>query len=98
MHELIHRLNDENLSLAEVARRVGAAAVVAGMTRPSPVHVRALLAEERARRRDEREILEAGLKALSQFASQRAPSPFEIQRAMLRAEESVEERARRRGR
>lgn len=95
---LIEKLDDENVSLAEVARRVGAAADREGITRPSPVHVRALLADLRRLRQDEREIRAAGLEALSRVASQRAPSPWEIQRAMLRADERVEERARRRER
>lgn len=98
LFELIQKLDDESLSLAEVARRVGAAADREGITRPSPVHVRALLTELRELHRDQREIRAAGLEALSRFASQRAPSPFEIQRAMLRAEERVGERARRRER
>lgn len=93
---MIEALDDERLSLAEPARRVGDAAEKAGIIRPSPVHVRAVLAELRERRRDEREIRAAGIAAVGRMASGRSLSPWEIQRAMLRAEERVEERARRR--
>ena len=95
---IIEALDDEKLTLAEVVRRVGQAAERAGIIRPSPVHVRALLAELRAQRQDQREIRAAGLAALSDVLGPRAASPWEIQRAMLQAAERVEERARRRGR
>jgi hypothetical protein len=96
LYELIEKLDDESLLLAEVARRVGAAADAEGITRPSPVHVRRLLGMLRELRRDEREIRAAGLAALGQVMGPRAANPWVIQRALLRAEERVEVRARRR--
>ena len=96
LYELIERLDEENLSLAEVTRRIGAAADAEGMTRPSPVHVRRLLASLREFRRDDREIREAGMKALGQVLGPRAANPWVIQRALLGADERVEVRARRR--
>ena len=95
---LIEALDDERLSLAEVTRRVGDAAEQAGIIRPSPVHVRSVLAELRERRREEREVRAAGIAAVGRNASGRSLSPWEIQRALLAAEERVEERARRRRR
>ena len=96
LYELIERLDDESLSLAEVVRRVGSASDDEGITRPSPVHVRRLLARLRELRRDEREIRAAGLEALGEVLGPRAANPWVIQRALLRAEERVGERARRR--
>jgi hypothetical protein len=98
LFELIESLDDEELSLAEVVRRVGAAAEREGITRPSAVHVRALLTELRDLRRDEREIRAAALEALGQVLGPRAANPWVIQRAAMRAEARVEERGRRRGR
>lgn len=96
LYELIEQLDDESLSLAEVARRIGSAADAEEITRPSPVHVRRLLASLREFRRDDREIRAAGLEALGQVLGPRAANPWVIQRAMLRAEGRVEVRARRR--
>jgi hypothetical protein len=98
LYELIERLDDEALSLAEVTRRIGSAADAEGITRPSPVHVRRLLASLREFRRDDREIRSAGMEALGQVVGTRAANPWVIQRALLRAEERVEVRARRRAR
>jgi len=95
---MIEALDDGQLPLAEVARRVGDAAEKAGIVRPSPVHIRALLSALRERRRDEREIRAAGIAALGGMASGRSLSPWELQRALLRAEERVDGRARRRRR
>ena len=95
---IIESLDDERLSLAEVTRRVGDAAERTGIIRPSPVHVRAVIADLRERRRDEREIRAAGIAAAGRMASGRSLSPWEIQRALLEAEERVGERARRRRR
>jgi hypothetical protein len=98
LYELIERLDDESLSLAEVARRIGSAAEAEGITRPSPVHIRRLLTSLREFRRDDREIRAAGMEALGQVLGARAANPWVIQRALLRAEECVEVRERRRAR
>jgi hypothetical protein len=95
LFELIEKLDDEKLSLAQVTRRVGDAASRDGITRPSVPHVRALLAELRSRRADKREVQDAARDALLRVATRNA-SPWEIQRAALRATERVDERARRR--
>jgi len=89
-------LDDDSLSLAEVARQVGAAAERADIVRPSAVHVRALLADRRERRREEREIRQAAVDALVDLAAQRNPNPVEIVEAAEQAREKVEARARRR--
>ena len=91
---LIETIDDERLSLAEIARRVGAAAEHAGIIRPSPVHVRALVAELRERRRDETEIRRAAVDALVDFAT-RNPNPHAALEAVDRVRERVEERGRR---
>jgi hypothetical protein len=93
---LIEILDDESLSLAEVARRVGAAAERAKLVRPSPVHVRRLVALQRDLRRDEREIRQAAVDALVDLTVGRSPNPFAIVEKVDRARERVEERARRR--
>jgi hypothetical protein len=93
---LIEALDDEALSLAEVARRVGAAAERAGIVRPSPVHVRRLVALQRDLRRDEREVRQAAIDALIDLELGRSPNPFAIVEKIDRARERVEERARRR--
>lgn len=93
---LIEAIEDDDLSLAEVARQVGAAAERAGLVRPSPVHVRALVAELRERRREQREVRQAAVDALVDLAAQRNPNPFAVVEAVARARERVEERARRR--
>jgi hypothetical protein len=95
LFRLLEKLDDESLSLAEVTRRVGEAATSEGLTRPSVPHVRALLAELRRRRADEREVRAAALDALRRVGTRNA-SPWAIQVAALRAAERVEERARRR--
>jgi hypothetical protein len=98
LYRLIEQLDDESLSLAEVARRVGSAAEREAITRPSPVHVRALLGELRTQRRDDREIREAALETLGRIATGRVPDPFTIHRPVERAVEQAELRARRRRR
>jgi len=95
LFRIIEQLDDESLPLAEVTRRIGAAATSEGITRPSVPHVRAVLVELRRRRADEREVRDAALDALRRFAT-RAGSPWEIQVAVMRAAERVEERAGRR--
>ena len=48
--DLIRRLDDRSVPMAEVVRRVGAAAERLGIARPSYAHVRRLLHVERAKR------------------------------------------------
>jgi uncharacterized protein YjiS (DUF1127 family) len=93
---LIEAIEDETLSLAEVARQVGAAAERAGITRPSVVHVRAIVAELRERRRDERELRQATVDALVDFGFGRSPNPWAIVERRDVARERIQERARRR--
>ena len=92
---LIERVDDESLFLAEVTRRVGAAAAREGLTRPSVPNVRALLAELRRRRAYDRDVRAAALNAFRSVAT-RGASPWATQVAALRAAERVEERVRRR--
>jgi len=94
---LIEVLDDESLSLAEVARRVGAAAARAHIVRPSPVHVRRLVAWQRELRRDEREVRQAAIGALVDLEVGRNPNPFAVLERVDRARERVEEREARQG-
>ena len=62
---LVVELDDPREPMAEICRRVCAAAEQLGLTRPSPVHLRTLVRDERdrkeaerARREDLREIAE----------------------------------------
>jgi hypothetical protein len=97
LFELIEKLDDVDLSLAEVARRVGAAERE-GITRPSSVHVRALLGELRAQRRDEREIRDAALEAVGRIVTAQVPDPRTIHLPVERALERANRRAWRRER
>jgi hypothetical protein len=54
--DLIRALDDRSESIAEIARRVCAAAEKSGLTRPSYVHLRRLIHEERRRQDDFREL------------------------------------------
>ena len=94
--ELIARLDDERRPLAEVARSVGDAAQAEGLTRPSPVHLRRLLADLRAQRRDDGEIRDAALETVIRIATGRIPDPLTVHRPVERAIERAELRARRR--
>ena len=98
LYALLERIDDERLTLAEVARRVGDAAQQAGMTRPSPVHVRRLIAELRRLREDDREIRRAALEAALGGITYRAPHPYEVEEAAARASDRIELRERRRRR
>jgi hypothetical protein len=95
LYELIERLDDERLSLAEVVRRVGDAAAAERLVRPSPPHVRRLLSEQRRRRASEREVRQAALAALQDLTAG-DPRGVDIIERVGRARERVEERARRR--
>jgi hypothetical protein len=98
LYELIEQLDDEALSLAEMTRRIGSAADAEGITRPSPVHVRRLLASLREFRRDEREIRDAVRETIGRVATGRVPDPFTVHRPAQRAIEQAELRALRRRR
>jgi hypothetical protein len=95
LYELIERLDDETLSLAEVVRRIGAAAAEERLVRPSPPHVRRLLSEQRRRRADEREVRQAAIDALHDLAAGN-PRGLNMLERVDRARERVEEREGRR--
>jgi hypothetical protein len=70
---LVAELDDPREPMAEICRRVCAAAEGLGLTRPSPVHLRTLVRDERdrkeaerARREDLREIAEDVAATLAQ--------------------------------
>jgi len=90
---MIEALDDEELSLAEIARRVGSAAERGGMTRPSPVHVRALLAELRLQRAEDREARRAALDELTRRLPYAIGNAYDIETASALARARV--RARR---
>jgi hypothetical protein len=68
----IRRLDDESLSIAEVCRRVGDRAGQLGLARPSYVHVRRIVQDERARRAELREIRN---EVLGRLITGRVPDP-----------------------
>jgi hypothetical protein len=92
---MLEALDDEELTLAEVARRVGAAAERSGITRPSPVHVRALLAELRLRRAEDREARRAAFAELTGPLPYAIGNAYEAETAAARARERVREASRR---
>jgi len=71
----IRRLDDESLPIAEVWRRVGAAAEKIGVPRPSYVHVRRIVVSERDRAAELREIRN---EALAGLVSRMTPDPVEL--------------------
>ena len=92
---MIDALDDDGISLAEVARRVGAAAERAGITRPSPVHVRALAAERRWQRAERREARRAAVKEMTSLLPYTIGNAYEAEAAADQARESVRARRRR---
>ena len=68
----IRRLDDESLPIAEVCRRVGERAERLGVPRPSYVHVRRIVRDERERRAELREIRN---EVLGRLATGRVPDP-----------------------
>jgi hypothetical protein len=92
---MIEALDDEELTLAEVARRVGAAAERGGLTRPSPVHVRALLGELRLQREEDREAARAAWEEMTRRLPYAPGNPYDAERAAERARQRVRERRRR---
>lgn len=93
---MIEALDDEELSLAEVARRVGSAAERAGLTRPSPVHVRALLAELRLQREEERAARRAAFEEMTRRLPYAIGNAYEAEAAAAQARERVRARRGRR--
>jgi hypothetical protein len=91
---MIEALDDGDVTLAEVARRVGSAAERAGLTRPSPVHVRALVAELRLKREEDREARRAAIEEMTRRLPYTLGNPYEADAAAARARQRV--RARRR--
>jgi hypothetical protein len=95
---IIEALDDEGLTLAEVARRVGAAAERAGIIRPSSVHVRALVTELRLRREEDREANRAAFEEMTRRLPYTIGSAYDAEASALRARERVRSRpGRRRG-
>jgi hypothetical protein len=69
--EALGRLDDRNVPIAEVARRVGSVAAALGLPRPSYVHLRRLVLverdredAERARREDLRDLVDESARRL----------------------------------
>jgi hypothetical protein len=93
---MIEALDDEDLTLAEVARRVGATAERAGIVRPSSVHVRALVAELRLERQEDREARRAAFDEMTKRLPYAIGDAFEAEAAAGRAREEVRARRRRR--
>ena len=92
---MIDALDDDEVSLAEVARRVGAAAERSGITRPSPVHVRALAAELRWKREGDREARRAAIQELTHRLPYTIGDAYEAEAAAHRARERTRARRRR---
>ena len=86
---IIEALDDEQLTLAEVARRVGAAAERAGVTRPSAVHVRALVAELRLRREEDREARRAAFEEMTRRLPYTIGNAYDADAAAQRARARV---------
>jgi hypothetical protein len=93
---MIEALDDDDLTLAEVARRVGAAAERAGMLRPSPVHVRALVADLRLRREEDREARRAAFEEMTRRLPYTIGNAYEAEAAADQARARVRARRGRR--
>lgn len=90
---IIEALDDEEVSLAELARRVGATAEENGLFRPSTVHVRFVAAELRLIRKEEREARRAAWEEMTRRLPYAIGNAYEAAAAADRAREPV--RARR---
>jgi hypothetical protein len=86
---MVEALDDELISLAELARRVGDAAVENGLIRPSPVHVRAVAAELRLRREEDREARRAAWEEMTRSLPYVFGNAYEAEAAAARARERV---------
>lgn len=95
---LLEELDDDLITLAEMVRRVGEAAQAEGITRPSPAHVRRLVAELRLLRAEEREVRRATLETIAGTLPYRLPTPLELGTARDRARERARADGARRSR
>lgn len=93
---MIEQLDDERESLAEVARRIGDAAQAEGLTRPSPVHVRRLVAHLRRLRADDREVRRAAWDEAVRRLPYAPPNAYEVAEVAGRTRERIDQRERRR--
>mgnify|MGYP000176760978 CR=1 FL=1 len=91
---MIEALDDDELSLAELARRVGAAAEENGLIRPSPVHVRAVAAELRLVRKEDREARRAAWEEMTRRLPYAPGNAYEAEAAAARARERVRAKGR----
>lgn len=91
---MIEALDDETVALAEVARRVGAAAERAGITRPSPVHVRALVRELRLQREEDRAARRAAFEEMTRRLPYAIGNAYEAELAATRARGRVRSQRR----
>lgn len=98
LFSLIERLDDETLSLAAMARRIGDIAQAEGLIRPSPVHVRRLVAELRELRAEERQVRQAAWDAFTAPMPYSAGNAYDVATAAVRERERIEQRRRRRAR
>jgi hypothetical protein len=89
---MIDALDDEEISLAELARRVGTAAECAGITRPSPVHVRALAAERRRQRDEDREARRAAFEEMTRRLPYAIGNAYEAEAAAHQARQRARSR------
>jgi hypothetical protein len=80
--ELVVQLDEPGVSMAEVCRRVGDAAQELGITRPSLVHLRTLVRDERDRKEAERQrredLRELAEDVAAALVAGRVPHPFMI--------------------
>ena len=95
---MIEALDDDELTLAEVVRRVGTAAERAGLVRPSPSHVRAVVAELRFRREEDRDAARAAFEEMTRRLPYAIGNAYEADAAAVRARERARSRHRRRSR
>ena len=91
---MIEALDDDELSLAELARRVGAAAEENGLIRPSAVHLRAVAAELRLIREEEREARKAAWEEMTRRLPYAIGNAYDAAAAADRARERVRARTR----
>ena len=82
---IIEAVDDDEISLAELARRVGEAAVENGLIRPSSVHVRAVAADLRAIREEEREARRAAWEEMTRRLPYAIGNAYEAAAAADRA-------------
>ena len=89
LFRMVEALDDDEISLAELARRVGDGATANGLIRPSPVHVRAVAAELRLRREEDREARRAALEEMTRLLPYAPGNAYEAEAAARRARERV---------